>query len=75
MFKKNLILLKQSLLNSLLLFINMCKYQNSKNPSIRVDKHTYKVLKDISNSTGVSMSKQIKFKVFGKAAKVKKVFE
>jgi hypothetical protein len=53
----------------------MCKYQNSKNPLIRVDGKTYKLLKDISMRTGVSMSKQIKFKIFGKASKVKRVFQ
>lgn len=53
----------------------MCKYQNSKNPAVRLDHKTYRVLKDISVRTGVSMSKQIKFKVFGKPAKVKRLGE
>ena len=42
---------------------------------IRIDGKTYKVLKDISVKTGVPMGKQIKFKVFGKCANVKKVGE
>jgi hypothetical protein len=42
---------------------------------VRVDKATYKELKKTQMNTGVPMGKQIKFKVFGKAAKVKKVFD
>jgi hypothetical protein len=42
---------------------------------IRIDGKTYKVLKDISVKTGVPMGKQIKFKVFGKACKVKRLGE
>lgn len=57
-------------LNSLLLVINMCKY-----PLVRIDNATYKELKKTQLKTGVPMSRQIKFKVFGKATKVKKVFQ
>jgi hypothetical protein len=48
----------------------MCKY-----PLVRIDRATYNELKRTQVRTGVPMSRQIKFKVFGKAAKVKKVFQ
>lgn len=48
----------------------MCKY-----PLVRIDKATYKKLKAEQVLTGVPMSRQIKFKVFGKPAKVKRLGE
>ena len=42
---------------------------------VRVDGKTYAVLKDIQVKTGVPMGKQIKFKVFGKSCKVKRLGE
>jgi len=48
----------------------MCKSE-----LVRVDGKTYKVLKDLQIRTGVPMGKQIKFKVFGKPAKVKRLGE
>jgi hypothetical protein len=48
----------------------MCKY-----PLVRIDKATYNELKRTQVRTGVPMGKQIRFKVFGKPAKVKKVFQ
>jgi hypothetical protein len=42
---------------------------------IRVDGKTYSVLKDLQVKTGVPMGKQVKFKVFGKPCKVKKLGE
>lgn len=46
---------------------------NMESALVRIDGKTYKVLKDLQVRTGVPMGKQIKFKVFGKACKVKKV--
>jgi len=47
----------------------------SKTELVRVDGKTYRVLKDIQVRTGVPMGKQIKFKVFGKPSKVKRLCE
>jgi len=44
-------------------------------PVVRIDGKTYKVLKDCMLKTGVPMGSQIRFKVFGKEAKMKKVFD
>jgi len=42
---------------------------------VRVDGKTYSVLKSLQVKTGVPMGKQIRFKVFGKPAKVKRLGE
>lgn len=42
---------------------------------VRVDKKTYKELKKRSKILGVPMSTQIRFKVFGEPAKVKRLCE
>ena len=40
---------------------------------VRIDRRTYCVLKDVQVRTGVPMGKQIRFKVFGQAKKVKRL--
>ena len=47
----------------------------SKSALVRVDGKTYKILKEIQVKTGVPMGTQIRFKVFGRPAKVKRVGE
>ena len=47
----------------------------SKSALVRVDGKTYKILKEIQVKTGVPMGKQIRFKVFGRPCKVKRLGE
>lgn len=46
-----------------------------KSKLVRVDGKTYKFLKDYQIRTGVPMGKQIRFKVFGKPSKIKRLGE
>jgi len=47
----------------------------SKSALVRVDGKTYRILKENQLRTGVPMGKQIRFKVFGVAPKVKRLGE